>query len=230
MALPQQIFKPKPKNDDHTLAMQMQAGDRAAFTRFVDAYGPVVHRLSRKYARTEADAEDLTQEILVAACQSIRSFKGQASLSTWVYRVALNHCMKHSSRQASRPQTVTYDDLPLPADGSAGCDPAQSAMQTELRGQVDAALSTLSPSHRDVVVLHELQGLTYTEIAQILDVPVGTVKSRLFHAFGKLRERLNGYVKGDETDTNANTLRSAAAPLAMTPNPTTAPALGGTNR
>ena len=201
---------------------QMQAGSREAFAQFVDEFGPIVHSLSRRYARTESDAEDLTQEIFVAVFQSIGGFKNEAALSTWVYRVALNHCLKHHAKNAARPQTVDYDDLPLPADPSPSNDPAAFALQSELKDHVGGALSALSEAHRAVVVLHEMQGLTYAEIAQILNVPVGTVKSRLFHAFGKLREKLSGYVSSgssnDSDDTNVPPRKKAAspsAPLAM---------------
>lgn len=204
------------QKNERELVKQMQAGDREAFARFVDDFGPTVHRLSRRYARTEADAEDLTQEIFVAVCQSIGSFRGDAALTTWVHRVALNHCMKHGAKQAARPQTVPYDDLPLTGEPSPSTDPSASAIQSELKGRVDVALSALSVSHRDVVVLHEMQGLTYAEIAEVLDVPVGTVKSRLFHAFGKLREKLGGYVKGDEDGLRPRSASpAAAAPLCM---------------
>lgn len=173
---------------------QLQSGDTRAFTRFVDEYGKRVHALARRYARNETEAEDLTQEIFVELFRALPQFRGDAALSTWLYRIALNRCLRYQSRR--QPDTVTLDDLPLTGDAPS---PDEHTLQTELRSHVNDALQTLSPGHREAVILHELHGLTYAECAAILNVPVGTVKSRLFHAFGRLRERLSGYVKGEDT-------------------------------
>lgn len=180
--------------DDKRLAKRIQAGDRRAFEEFVDACGGRVHRLARRYAATEADAEDLTQEIFLDLYRCIGSFRGESQLSTWVYRVAVNHCLKHRAR--TRPDHLPLDDS-LQADEDRQADPACRAQQRELSDQVRLALDDLSPLHRDVVILHELHGLTYAECAAALDVPVGTVKSRLSNAFRRLRATLGGYVLGE---------------------------------
>jgi len=184
--------------NDRQLTKGMQRGDATAFAAFVDRYGTRVHGLSRRYTRCEADAEDLTQEIFVDLCRAIGGFRGEAALSTWVYRVALNHCLKHQARR--KPENVPLDDLPF-ADENA--DPARHAAQRELADRVEEALLTLSDGHREVVILHEMHGLTYTECADVLGIPVGTVKSRLSNAFGRLRERLGRYVRGEEEEITA---------------------------
>jgi RNA polymerase sigma-70 factor (ECF subfamily) len=102
----------------------------------------------------------------------------------------MNHCLKHHARQ--KPESVPYDDLPLAAADTDA--PERSAARKELAQTLETALGTLTEEHRQIVVLHELHGLTYTECATALGVPVGTVKSRLFHAFRKLRVQLEGYV------------------------------------
>ena len=181
--------------NDRQLTRRMQRGDGAAFAEFVDRYGGRVHGLARRYARCEADAEDLTQEIFVEVCRAIGGFRGEAALSTWVYRVALNHCLKHQGRL--KPESVPFDDLPF-ADDSG--DPARRAVQRELADRVEDALSTLTDGHREVVILHEMHGLTYAECAEVMGIPVGTVKSRLSNAFGRLRERLGRYVRGEEEE------------------------------
>lgn len=173
----------------------LRRGDPNAFAAFVDAHGPTVHRLSRRYAATEADAEDLTQEIFVALSQALPGFRGDAKLSTWVYRVALNHCIKHAQRR--RPDPLPLDDRLPCADGDGG-SPHQYAARRELSRRVEDALNVLSDGHREVVVLHEMHGLTYAECADVLGIPVGTVKSRLSNAFVRLRERLGSYVMGEE--------------------------------
>ena len=173
----------------------LRRGESAAFTAFVDGYGGKIHGLSRRYARCEADAEDLTQEIFVDLYRCVAGFRGESSLSTWVYRVAMNHCLKHAGRR--KPDSVSYDDT-LNETPDLMNDPHLAAARGELRGKVGDALETLTDAHRDVVILHELHGLTYAECAQILNIPVGTVKSRLSHAFGKLRHKLGDYVSALE--------------------------------
>ena len=176
---------------ERQLTRRIAGGDRRAWTEFVDSYGPRVHRLVRRYARTEADAEDITQEIFLDLYRGMAGFRGLSSLATWVYRLALNHCLKHQERR--RPDALTYDDaLHAEADPSGG--PVQCAARRELADQVQTALDDLSPAHREAVILHELHGLTYGECAEALGIPVGTVKSRLSHAFRHLREQLRGYV------------------------------------
>jgi RNA polymerase sigma-70 factor (ECF subfamily) len=166
-------------------------GDREAYARFVDEYGPRVQRLVRRTVRREADGEDLMQEIFLDLYRGLARFRGESSLATWVYRVALNHCCKHRARRGT--DAVVYEEARhARADTSAG--PARCAVQRELADQVQDAMDGLTAPHRDVVVLHELHGLTYAECAQVLGVPVGTVKSRLSHAFRRLRESLGGYV------------------------------------
>jgi RNA polymerase sigma-70 factor (ECF subfamily) len=182
--------------NERQLIRRILVGDRQAYAQFVDAYGSRVYRLVRRSARTETDAEDLTQEIFMDLYQGFRRFRGDSSLSTWVYRVALNHCLKHQERRC--PEALTYEDA-LHAEVDPASGPDRCAVQRELADQVQSALEDLGPLHRDVVVLHELHGLTYGECAEALGVPVGTVKSRLSHAFRRLRESLRGYVFSEDS-------------------------------
>ena len=180
--------------DDRGLANKIVAGDPGAFTVFVDGYGPRLHRLVRRFTACEADAEDLTQEIFVDLYRSMASFRGDSTLATWVWRVALNHCRRHAGR--ARAVTVPYDEA-LRERESEEHGPAHYAARRELSDQVHAALDGLSPEQRDVVILHEMQEMTYRECAAILQVPEGTVKSRLSYAFRRLRGTLRGYVLSD---------------------------------
>lgn len=181
-------------HQDKRLAGQIAAGNSGAFMTFVDGAGPRLHRLTRRYAACEADAEDLMQEIFLDLYRSMASYRGESSLLTWAYRIALNHCLKHVRRRSL--VTVPYDEAWDEAD-SEERGPAQYAARRELCDQVQTALGTLSPDHRDIVILHELQDLTYTECAAILQIPVGTVKSRLSTAFRRLRDCLGDYVLAD---------------------------------
>lgn len=178
------------ERNERRLIGGLRRGDPASYAALVDSYGPRVRTLSRRYVVSEADADDLTQEVFVALFQALPTFRGDSSLSTFVFRIALNHGLKWRARQ--RPMGLALDGLALasPLPG-----PEQTAVRGELAETIEGALADLSAEHQEVVLLHELQGLTYAECAAVLGVPVGTVKSRLFHAFRRLRGRLSGYVE-----------------------------------
>jgi RNA polymerase sigma-70 factor (ECF subfamily) len=181
------------RGKDKRLASRIALGDRAAFAEFVDMFGPRFQGLARRYASTVTDAEDLTQEIFLDLYRSIANYRGSAALSTWAYRVALNHCLKHCERKPAA--TAVLDDALIETRASLGADPSKSAASSELRDKVHGAIDELSPEHRDVVILHELQELTYSECASLLKIPVGTVKSRLYYAICALRRTLASYVR-----------------------------------
>lgn len=186
--------------NDRQLARQIISGTPGAWAAFVDVYGPRLHRLARRYTACEADAEDLTQEVFVALFQSLAAYRGEASLATWSYRVALNHCLKYAAK--TRPVTVPYDDArqqPEPAERG----PVQEAARRELSGELHSALENLSADHRTIVILHELHEMTYAECAAVLQVPIGTVKSRLSTAFRRLRSSLSEYVQSDKLPESA---------------------------
>jgi RNA polymerase sigma-70 factor, ECF subfamily len=180
-------------NEQH-LVRRLQQGDGRAFEEFLDLYGARVHRLVRRYVANPTDADDVTQEIFIDLYRSVRQFRGKSALYTWVYRVAVNHCLK--CRQRAKPENLPLDEVMRYRSDKQdwASDPHIAAARTELADQVTGALNQLSPLHRDVVILHELHGLTYQECAELLEVPVGTVKSRLSNAFRRMREMLGGYV------------------------------------
>jgi RNA polymerase sigma-70 factor (ECF subfamily) len=181
--------------DDIRLAERIKLGDRRAFEEFVDRFGARVHRLVRRYVENPSDAEDVTQEVFLTLYRNIGSFRGESNLATWVYRVVVNRCLRHCQR--IRPDSVCYDEQTAQAEADWRRDPAESATRRELSDKVQGALDQLSPLHQDVVILCQLHGLTYQECAAVLEVPVGTVKSRLSNAFRRLRESLSGYVCGE---------------------------------
>lgn len=130
-----------------------------------------------------AKAADTAQETFLTAQRAIKRFRGDSSLRTWLLGIALNECRRAVRRGGSEP---------LPLDLDLACPLAESERGFIDRQALATALSRLSEEHRDVVVLHELQGLTYEETATVLNVPVGTVKSRLHHAFLNLRREMTG--------------------------------------
>lgn len=128
-------------------------------------------------------AADTAQETFLTAQRAIRRFRGESSLRTWLLGIALNECRRAVRRGGAEP---------LPLDVELACPLAEDETNFVDRQALTAALQRLSEEHRDVVILHELQGLTYEETASVLNIPVGTVKSRLHHAFLNLRREMAG--------------------------------------
>lgn len=194
---------------DRRLAARIAGGDRKAVEEFIDSYGSRIHALAKQYTPNGSDADDLAQEIFIDIFRCIGGFQGKSRLSTWMYRVSINHCLRY--REKNSQQSVPYDDALVTAGDEAGkqriqgnpyadnWNPESVAERDELKDKVHTAINKLSDEHRDVVILHELHGLTYQECADALGIPVGTVKSRLSNAFKKLRTSLHGYVVGEDS-------------------------------
>lgn len=182
------LFEDKHQKDKE-LAQSVARGDCGACGRLLDQYGPRLQSLARRYTFSREDAEDLTQVIFVEIYRSISRYRGDSALSTWIYGIGLNQCMKHA--QLHEPSTEKLEDADLQSPQRS--DPEDFAAQTELRDEISSALDRLSPEHKSVVILHELQELTYAECAVVLAIPVGTVKSRLYYAFRALRTTLSDY-------------------------------------
>jgi len=174
--------------DEKLVLRRIREGDQCAFQELLDHYETRIYRLALRYADSPADAEDITQEIFLGVFRNLPGFRGASSLSTWIYRVAVNHCLEY--RRKRRLDQVPLEESLGLADSDWRGDPVKAAAKSALSAQLDRALARLSPIHRDVIVLHELQGLTYQECAEVLGLPVGTVKSRLSNAFARLRELL----------------------------------------
>jgi RNA polymerase sigma-70 factor, ECF subfamily len=146
------------------------------------------------------DAEDLTQEVFIRAFQSMHAFRRDAAVDTWLYRIATNLVIDRFRRERRAPVMVPVagdseegiGELP---SSDRGADPQATAQLTELQGQVQKAVYSLPPKLRAVVVLHDMEGLSYEEVAQTVGCPVGTVKSRLFNARLLLRRKLQYYME-----------------------------------
>ena len=170
-----------------------QAGDEHALDHLLAAVQPQLYRYSMKMCRQPEDAEDILQESLLAIARSVRTFRGQSSLSTWIFTIARRFCIKRrrqASATASAAALVTLD-AGLSDDLPAGDPtPYEQAETAEAWRQVHAALSELDPGAREVLVLRDIEGLSAREVAQVVGASVSAVKSRLHRARGELRERL----------------------------------------
>lgn len=155
-------------------------GDDAAWIALLQAHTRKIYNLCYRFTGLSDDAEDLTQEVLIKVFRTLGTYDShKAKLGTWINRIARNHLVDHYRQTRADRVTSTIDDqLPIP-DHSTGGNPAARVESRERSERLQAGLSKLSPDLREAVILRDLQDLDYAEIAQILDVPEGTVKSRI---------------------------------------------------
>ena len=170
-----------------------QKGDQEAFAALVRLYEKRVLALTRRMCRNPADAEEAAQEAFLAAWQGLPFFRGDASFSTWLYRLASNACVdllrREGRHQAAAGPSLDDEEAPLDvADGTPG--PQEAAERRELREQIEEGLRALTPEHRQVLLLREMHQLSYDEIADTLELDVGTVKSRISRGRRQLRKFL----------------------------------------
>jgi RNA polymerase sigma-70 factor (ECF subfamily) len=187
-------------NDDNSLIAECRAGRTEAFGVLVRRYQDRLYPTMLRLTGNADDALDLLQDAFLRAFEKLDRFQGESSFYTWVYRVAVNLAISGRRR---RRVTLRFhgpdggDSIDPPDESSLG-DPTLPLMLAERDELIQKALDALADDHRAVVVMKEFDGLRYEEIASILGVPVGTVRSRLHRARLDLRERLKGIVLEDE--------------------------------
>ncbi len=180
--------------EEKTLVSRAKKGEMDAFEALVSAYERRVYVLALRSSGSEEDAKDIAQEVFLRIYRSIGNFRGESGFSTWVYRITMNICVDHARRGSAAPQTVSLVDedareAPLP-DPDAMHQPELAAENTALREELHAALGELTDDHRRILLLRDVSGLHYDEIARVLKLSEGTVKSRLARARRNLREIL----------------------------------------
>lgn len=175
--------------DEKRLVRRAQAGDERAFRMLVETYQRRVYSIAYGVLRNPDDAMDVTQEAFIKVHRYLDRFKGDSSFYTWLYRIVVNVSIDHI-RKHSKTTVIDYDDG-RKRDESApdeltpstmGMDPGRVLARSEIRRQVNEALERLSPIHRAVILMREIEGMDYTEMAEVMEVSKGTIMSRLFHA------------------------------------------------
>ena len=177
----------------------LQAGDRAEFARFVEAYSGQVYRLALKMLQNPQDAEDILQETFIKAYKALPNFEGRSSLSTWLYRIATNEALMFLRKK--RPVQVSVDEAIENDEGEQRprqivdwcCLPENEMMSTEARANLDRSVEKLPESLRAVFLLRDIEGLSTRETAEVLDISESAVKTRLSRARFRLRELLSAY-------------------------------------
>jgi len=205
------------QTEEQILVAELKSGSEQAFALLIAQYSHSIYSLIARNLRDTADAADVTQEVFVKVFRNISGFHGEASLRTWIYRIAL-HEASNQRRWWSRHkrQELTIDAPRENEEGETFCladalaasdaSPYDCAARSELKRRVEAALQEIPDAFREVVVLREIEGFGYEEIAEILNVNLGTVKSRLTRGRAALRDALGRGTAG----------KSAAKPSAGT--------------
>jgi len=192
---------------DHDLVQRVQAGDTAAFRTLFDKYHRRAFAVAMGVVKNEDDALDAVQEAFVKVHKNIHKFQGSSSFYTWLYRIVMNVSIDHV-RRTSRRKNLDFDERALHEESEVAGDgalvpsvtnanPGKAALRRELGGAIQAALQELPEHHRAVIILREIEGMSYEEMAEALEVPKGTVMSRLFHARKKMQASLAPYLSGE---------------------------------
>ena len=177
----------------------LKAGDRAEFARFVETYSRQVYRLGLKILNDPQDAEDVLQETFLKAFKAIGSFEGRSSLSTWLYRIAVNEALMLARKR--KPEMISVDEDQETDEGDLEpvqivdwcCLPEKELMNAESRRFLDAAIQRLSENLRVVFILRDIEGLSIKETAEALSLTETAVKTHLLRARLALREQLSSY-------------------------------------
>ena len=186
-------------SDDNELVDRARRGDEEAFRGLFERYHRRAYSLACGVVRNPDDALDVVQEAFIKAHRHLAKFEGTSSFYTWLYRIVMNLAIDHI-RRTKRVKNVDFDDALSHQDSDSGDDgliprildenPGKTLVRKEMREHIGAALAELSDNHRAVLVMRELEGLSYEEMAQAMKCSKGTIMSRLFHARKNMQKRL----------------------------------------
>lgn len=187
--------------DERKLVKRAQGGDLAAYDDLVRRYQERIYATVYHMTSNHEDANDLAQDAFIKAYRAINSFKGDSSFFTWVYRIAVNKTLNFLKQRKKRA-FMSLNDLDFNAEHDPDLvalisdkTPRRDLGLAELQEQLNEAMRKLSDTHRLVVTLHDVQGLSHDEISKIMDCNTGTVRSRLFYARQQLQAYLSDYLK-----------------------------------
>ena len=186
---------------DVVLVQRAQKGDALAYDELIRRYQERIYATIYHMTSNHEDANDLAQETFIKGYSALKSFKGDSSFYTWIYRIAVNKTINFLKQRKNRSH-LSLNDLDFNAENDPDLvalisdrTPRRDANLAELQQKLNAALLKLSDVHRLVVTLHDVQGLSHDEIGKIMDCNIGTVRSRLFYARQQLQAYLSDYLK-----------------------------------
>ena len=194
--------------DDLTLVNRCKEGDQQAFRLLVKRYERKVFQIAYGMLKDREEAMDVSQEAFIKVHRYLADFKGESGFYTWLYRITRNLAVdKIRSRRGETvaiDETVAQDEAELGQPGflstQLGTNPQKSTLRRELAEKMSAALQQIPEKHREILLLREVEGMSYEDLAQTLEIPKGTVMSRLFHARAKMQKLLQEYLGGEEPE------------------------------
>lgn len=193
--------------DDLTLVKRVRSGDQRAFKLLVERYQRKVYAVALGMLKDKEEAMDVSQDAFVKVYKYLDHFKGDSSFYTWLYRITANICIdrirkRGGSEHVEFDESVATDvsEARIGALGSRlGTNPQKSALRRELAEKIQEALAQVPEKHRAILLLREIEGMSYEDLARTLEIPKGTVMSRLFHARTKVQKILSEYLELDES-------------------------------
>jgi len=203
MAGPVEPTEPEPPalEEESELVRRARRGDLQAYDDLVKRYQERIYATIYHMTSNHEDANDLAQESFIKAFQALKSFKGGSTFYTWLYRIAVNKTINFLKQRKNRTH-MSLNDIDFNAEHDPDLmalisenTPRRAAGLTELQKKLNEALLKLSEPHRLVIVLHDVQGQSHDEIAEIMDCNIGTVRSRLFYARQQMQAELADYLK-----------------------------------
>lgn len=186
-------------NDDAQFIEKLKCGDEQAFDRLVTEYSAGIYSMLLRLTENTEDAADLTQETFLNAFKSVSKFRGESGIKTWLYRIAINRSRNRFRwwKSRKRSKTISIDSVNSPEErplhetlAGTTVDPETEAISSERQFQLRTALAALPEIFREAVVLRDIEGFSYEEIAEALSINAGTVKSRIARGRGELAKRL----------------------------------------
>lgn len=196
--------------DDLTLVQRVRSGDQRAFKLLVERYQRKVYAVALGMLKDKEEARDVAQEAFIKVYKYLDHFKGDASFYTWLYRITVNICIDVMRRKGSArgDEHVEFDESVRLDTSEAnlgslgtrlGTNPQKSALRRELADKIAQAFQHIPETHREILLLREVEGMSYEDLARTLDIPKGTVMSRLFHARLKMQKILSEYLELEES-------------------------------
>ena len=189
------------EDTDKELVRRVQKGDQAAFDMLFTRYQVKIINLISRYVRDNEEVRDVAQEAFIKAYRALPRFRGDSAFYTWLYRIAINTAKNHLVSRSRRPPSTDVDveDADYRDDADMlreGEDPESALSRDELQATIEQALADLPEDLRSALTLREFDGLSYEQIAQIMDCPVGTVRSRIFRAREFVDQRMRPVLEG----------------------------------
>lgn len=185
---------------DEQLVERVQRGDKAAFNLLVKKYQQKVVNLVARYVNNPGDVPDVAQEAFIKAYRALPTFRGESAFYTWLYRIAVNTAKNYLTSQGRRPPSSDVEAEEAESYGGSEAlqevsTPENLALTDEIKRTVFSAIEALPEDLRTAITLRELEGLSYEEIAEIMDCPVGTVRSRIFRARDAIDKKLQPLIE-----------------------------------